>query len=170
MLIMTFSNLNSIFVSLLFFAVSTTPLACGGSEGEGDENSGGTSSGGSATSGGASSGGSAAGGGASSGGAGTGASSASGGMVGTGGDTSGAIFGDPCTDDSTCPMLGEFTGYCRDIWPDGYCSVSCSFPRECGAGNVCDVGLGTCLKACGDDGDCREGYKCSEDWGGCEPM
>ena len=129
-------------------AMLTTPMGCSG---EGDDGSG--ASGGSAAEG-----------------SGTGGASSSGGDAATGGEAGdGALFGEACTDDSVCPMRGEFAGNCRAIWPGGYCTAGCSFFGDCGPGNVCNMGLGTCLKSCEYDSDCREGYRCWDEYGGCEP-
>jgi len=139
----------------LGLAMATTVVGCGGEGDDGSGDSGGSGSGGDSSSGGS---GSEAGG-----------TSSSGGDAATGGEAGdGALVGDACGDDRECPMLGEFAGYCRTIWPGGYCSGTCNRSEDCGPGNVC-LNAGWCVKACQDDGECRDGYRCYDDFGSCEP-
>jgi hypothetical protein len=54
--------------------------------------------------------------------------------------------------------------------PDGYCVSFCAQSRTCPAGSVCvdSARFGDlCLKACDDDGGCREGYTCDPAWRAC---
>jgi hypothetical protein len=151
------------FTTVFSLVLATTLVSCGdGNDDAGDSESGGSNSGGS-NSGGSNSGGS------DSGGSGTGGESSSGGDAGTGGQVGdGPFVGDACTDNSECPMLGEFAGSCRTIWPGGYCSGTCNRSEDCGPGNVC-LTAGWCVKACEDDSECREEYRCYDDLGTCEP-
>lgn len=158
------------FSAVLAFIGSFALTGCGDGGGDGGSGSGGAESGGNSSTGGGSTGGQDASGGVSSGGgSATGGTAGNGGGTSTGGGGGGSLFGDPCTEDTECPMRGEFAGNCKLNWPDGYCSAGCSFFGDCGSGNVCDMGLGTCLKACETDDDCRDGYECSDEYKGCEP-
>lgn len=109
----------------------------------------------------------------------TGGDTASGGQANTTGasDTSGGIIidfplGDPCAQDSECPLIGD-SGYgtwCKTNWPGGACTSNCNGPDDCGPDNSCGIG-GWCVKKCKTDADCREEYHCDEArWDmGCTP-
>lgn len=81
--------------------------------------------------------------------------------------------GDACEEDSQCPEGGSGTADClEDGWPGGYCSVvECEdHGHDCpdDAGKSGDEGTVKCvqfdglqcMKLCGGDDDCREGYEC----------
>lgn len=140
--------------------------ACGGGNAE-IEATGGTQSGGSGADSSSASGGS-SGGSTGSGGEANGV----GGKAGTGGWFIDFPLGDPCTDDSECPPIGDsgYISWCKNNWPGGACTSNCSGPEHCGPDNSCGSG-GCCVKKCEADQDCRDGYYCTEDFWelGCQP-
>ncbi len=76
----------------------------------------------------------------------------------------GPVMGDPCSANSQCGP-----GVClqRDFTPGGYCSQTCG---TCPTGSVCvadALGKDTpgCMKTCGKESDCREGYLCRVEHG-----
>ncbi len=89
-----------------------------------------------------------------------------------------AGVGAACTSAAQCN-----SGLCltaeQASFPDGYCSASCGTQlQSCEPGSACyelTSGVSVCLKSCGSDGDCRQGYFCDgEDaehnlTGGCVP-
>lgn len=158
-------------VVFAFFLGNLT--ACGGGESDDSSPSGGASSGGAATGGsGVPSGGKPSAGGSSSGGSESGGLDSGGGSSGgapsTGGQASGELLiGDPCDEETECPMVNGYDGYCKTNWTGGYCTGSCTGVEDCGPENVC-LAAGWCVKACENDENCRDGYRCSTDKG-CEP-
>ncbi len=72
--------------------------------------------------------------------------------------------GGPCTADAECMGPG---GQCIVGFPDGYCIMAgCGEDAPCPAGSDCfaidDEGNTACLPTCGDSGDCRDQYGCTD--------
>lgn len=72
-------------------------------------------------------------------------------------------LGAACVQNADCD-----TGWClqEKSFPDNYCSKECAAdPNICPAGSVCRdyAGYKFCLRSCGGDGDCRQGYVCDYD-------
>jgi hypothetical protein len=78
-------------------------------------------------------------------------------------------IGTPCTSDADCADPLNQSPFCfkpGDGWPDGYCSASCQILICEDIVSVCasDPALpfmGSCLKPCVEDSDCRPGYECA---------
>jgi hypothetical protein len=80
----------------------------------------------------------------------------------------GGIVGDPCASEEDCGGVPSTDTECLEaygtilIFPNGYCTSSCSGSSEvCGLGASCWESM-YCLRLCDDDSDCREseGYIC----------
>ncbi|WP_342378332.1 hypothetical protein NVS55_03080 [Myxococcus stipitatus] len=70
-------------------------------------------------------------------------------------DLLGERVGDDCESDAECGP--GFT--CGEGFPGGYCLLECSRERPCPEGSVCSLGLGRCLRTCGEHCT-RSGYGC----------
>lgn len=78
--------------------------------------------------------------------------------------TGNAAIGDACQATSDCG--GGAFNFCFNVWPDGYCTADCSPETNymCPMGASCvDFGgdFARCLDTCNDNGDCRNGYTCT---------
>lgn len=79
------------------------------------------------------------------------------------------VVGNPCVGDADCggaPNTCAQTLLSVDA-PGGYCSQSCAFDADCGAGGTCisgvnsiNLALGTCYRSCMPPGGCRDAYLC----------
>ncbi|MDF1562495.1 MAG: hypothetical protein P1V51_05605 [Deltaproteobacteria bacterium] len=85
-------------------------------------------------------------------------------------DAGTSAIGDACQSTADCQQAEGAVCYTEEdtfgTFVGGYCSAECgpNTGLECPAGGVCGLIFGTggaCLKACGGDDDCREGYVCS---------
>lgn len=74
------------------------------------------------------------------------------------------IVGDACEDASDCGR----SMFCERSLPGGYCTVKDCEDRNCPDEGVCirfNEDVSWCMQPCGGDGDCRDGYRCVEDFG-----
>jgi hypothetical protein len=81
----------------------------------------------------------------------------------------GAAVGDPCTDDSTCPMGGFCQTEVGTGWPAGSCLVTgcdpvantgCAGDAQCVTSTSPFGSTDFCIDGCATTADCRDGYVC----------
>ena len=75
-----------------------------------------------------------------------------------------AIVGDACETRTDCGR----TMFCEPSLPDGYCTIADCVHRDCPDEGVCvrfDDDTSYCMLACESNGDCRDGYRCVDDFG-----
>lgn len=75
-----------------------------------------------------------------------------------------AVVGDACEAPSDCGQ-GMF---CELSLPGGYCTIRDCTDRACPEEGLCvrfSADVSYCMARCESDGDCRDGYRCVEDFG-----